>query len=1221
MSDIESICLRSFRSIFLLNYNLLLSETILKHRAGILLIIFGLIAGSLLSASAQSTSNKGIDFWVAYAGHIDAKLSRMTLFLSSDVNTTYQVEANGQTISSGNISANIITPVFVDPNIIDVHIASSDVVESNKGIHITSGSPISVYSIISNSARTGGSLILPTKSLGREYYAFSYQNAGGSQGGNARSEFTILAVEDNTEIEITPSASSLNGARQANSTFKITQKLNKGDIYQYQSANDVSGSLIRTLGSCKPIAVFSGSTWSAFCEVGNPRTIPSGGDNLYQQLFPVSSWGKNFVTAPFYNTENGNIDAVRIIVSEDNTNITVNGSNTLALGTLLSNPYKKGSIITYFTNKPSILKSDKPIGVAQYQSAQNCNAANPVNIQSSVFPGDPEMTILNPIEQTLSDITVFSKLNSVAGVRTNISKYFLNIIIKTADTAGLTVDGVAVSNFKTIDNEYSYVIIDVTGSQDQHRIKANGGFVAIAYGYGAVESYAYLAGADVRNLFQNITANTQSSKVITSGCSNSAPKFILKLPYQSSSIVWDLDDGKSSYTDSNPVFTTSQIDGRTVYSYVYPQADPVYKTIGKYKITAIAQNPNPSGCDASELISLDFEIFDPPVASFKTLSQSCVNASVAFRDTSVANEKKIISWIWDFGDNEFSDKQHPTHIYKKSGTYKVKFIVEGESGCVSEVFSQDIIIYALPVADFTAGSPACENKTVTFSDQSVSSEGKIIKWFWDFGDQSPVEEKDSASPFTHTFKVSGTYIVKLRVLTENGCEGLTFEKSILINPSPVVNFGVPEVCIKDSFAQFTDSTTISDGTELTYLWDFGNASAAPGTNTSTLKNPTHRYTLAGNYQVTLTVTSKAGCVNTVVKTFTVNGAIPTAGFEVLNPAGLCSNKEVVFRNTSTVDFGDVGKVEWYFDYDNAPTNKIVDENPLPNKEYRFSYPVFSSQATKQVRIRMVAYSGGSCADEEIQTLTLLAAPSVSFTTLTNVCQEIAPFRIIQASELSGQTGIGTFSGPGLSSTGIFNPAQAGVGTHTLQYIFSANNGCSESISQTITVMPTPSVNAGRDTLILEGGETKLNAIASGSNLTYKWFPSTGLSRDDIPDPVASPAEDIVYTLTVTSDQACTAMDNIRIKVLKQPEVPNAFSPNNDGMNDLWNVKYLESYANATVKVFSRYGGIVYQSSKGYSKPWNGQFNGIDLPVGTYYYIIDPKTKGRQVISGAVTILR
>jgi PKD repeat protein len=222
---------------------------------------------------------------------------------------------------------------------------------------------------------------------------------------------------------------------------------------------------------------------------------------------------------------------------------------------------------------------------------------------------------------------------------------------------------------------------------------------------------------------------------------------------------------------------------------------------------------------------------------------------------------------------------------------------------------------------------------------------------------------------------------------------------------------VPEVCIRDSFAQFTDSTTISDGSELTYLWNFGNAAAAPGTNTSTLKNPTHRYTIAGNYQVTLTVTSKTGCVNTMVKTFTVNGAIPTAGFEILNPSGLCSNKEVVFRNTSTVDFGVVGKVEWFFDYDNAPGTKIVDENPLPGKEYRFPYPVFSSPGTKQIRVRMLAYSGGSCADEEIQTIILMAAPSVSFTALANVCQEVAPFRITQASELSGQTGIGTFSGP------------------------------------------------------------------------------------------------------------------------------------------------------------------------------------------------------------------
>jgi hypothetical protein len=96
------------------------------------LIIYVLLCGSVLSSFAQGTSNKGTDFWVGYAGHIDGKLSRMTLFLSSDINTTYKVEGNGQVISTGNIVANVITPVFVDPNVIDVHIASFDVVESKR---------------------------------------------------------------------------------------------------------------------------------------------------------------------------------------------------------------------------------------------------------------------------------------------------------------------------------------------------------------------------------------------------------------------------------------------------------------------------------------------------------------------------------------------------------------------------------------------------------------------------------------------------------------------------------------------------------------------------------------------------------------------------------------------------------------------------------------------------------------------------------------------------------------------------------------------------------------------------------------------------------------------------------------------------------------------------------------------------------------------------------
>jgi gliding motility-associated-like protein len=1199
----------------------------LKQLSGKLLVIFGLIFGLSSFAIAQNTSNKGTDFWLAYSGHIDGKVSKMTLFLSSDITTTYKVEGLGQTIASNTITANTITPVFIDPAVFDVHIASSDLVEINKGIHITTGSPISVYAVISNSARTAGSLILPTKSLGREYYAFSYQNVGGAQNGNAKSEFTIVAVEDDTEIEITPTVSSTSGTRTANTTFKIPVKLNKGDVYQYQSVNDVSGSIIKTLGTCKPIAVFSGNTWAAFCEDGNTITnpnvtlpgkpAPSGGDNLYQQLFPISAWGKNFVTAPFYNTENGNIDAIRIIVSEDNTNISVNGSSVSAFGTALANPYKKGSIITYFTNKPSIVKADRPIGVAQYQSAQNCNASNRIAV---TFPGDPEMTILNPIEQTLSDITVFSKLISVTGVRTNINKYYLNIILKTVDAPTLKVDGLAVSGFKTIDAEYSYVIIDVSTSQDQHRIVANGGFVAIAYGYGAVESYAYLAGADVKNLFQNITANNQSNLLISSNCVNKSSKFILKLPYQTSNIVWDVNDGNGPFTQSAPAFTTSLIDGRTIYSYVYPRADPVYSAAGKYLITAVAINPNPSGCNGLEVVSFEFEIFNKPSAVYTATLQSCANTKITFTDASQGNGKSIKKWFWDFGDNEFSTDKNPMHTYAASGDYSVKLMVEGETGCQSDVVTQIVHVIALPVVNFSTSSPSCESKDVTFTDLSTTAEGNIIKWTWDFGDGSTIEEKNSAAPFTRKYLLPGTYQVKLKLVTDKGCESIVFEKSIVINPVPIVNFGIPEICIRDSFAQFTDSSTIADGSVLSYLWDFGNP-VAGSLNSSNLKNPTHKYTIAGTYQVSLTVTSAAGCVTKLVKSFQVSGAVPKADFLVLNSTQLCSNKEVVFRNTSTVDFGTIGKVEWFFDYGGDLSFKLIDENPFPGKEYRIQYPVFSAPASKQFRVRMLAYSGGVCNDEKIQTITVKSVPEVIFTAIPDVCQELLPFQLTQASEKNAQAGIGIYSGNGVSASGIFSPALAGLGKHTIKYVFTSNNGCADSLSREILVMPTPALFAGRDTIILEGGEVKLNAIASGNNLSYKWVPSLGLSKDDILDPVASPLDDITYVLTVTSDQGCVSVDAIFVKVLKSPEVPNAFTPNGDGINDIWNIKYLESYANASVKVFSRYGSVVYYSIKGYAQPWKGQMNGNDLPMGTYYYIIDPKTKGRKLISGSVTIIR
>jgi gliding motility-associated-like protein len=94
---------------------------------------------------------------------------------------------------------------------------------------------------------------------------------------------------------------------------------------------------------------------------------------------------------------------------------------------------------------------------------------------------------------------------------------------------------------------------------------------------------------------------------------------------------------------------------------------------------------------------------------------------------------------------------------------------------------------------------------------------------------------------------------------------------------------------------------------------------------------------------------------------------------------------------------------------------------------------------------------------------------------------------------------------------------------------------------------------------------------------------------------------------------------VAVIILKSIKVPNAFSPNGDGINDSWKIQYLESYPGATVKVFNRYGQTVFATT-GYSREWNGTTNGNPLPSGTYYWIIDPKN-GVLPINGSVTIIR
>ena len=489
-----------------------------------LFVLLLLIAG-LMNQQIYAQSTIGTDFWVTFLPNYDDNTEIMLIAAGTKNCTGTVSNPNTNWTKNFSVSPGVTTNISIPRD--QAYESGSDRV-INKGLHIVSTDSISLYASNFMQYSFDVTDILPTASLGSEYIIQAYPTPNKETKSTTDSmidrfvdhtEFTVVAVENNTKVNFLLTCNSING-HYANQSFSIN--MNAGQCYQLQSVvgKDFSGSQV-LVEDGKKVAVFAGN----LCAV-----VPNGYcccDHIVEQMMPVSCWGKKFVVI---NSKMRSKDIVRITSLKNGCKIWKNGTLMTTINANRTYQFEMTSSI------PAIyIETSEPVQVYLYFTGSHFGGEN----------GDPSMVIINPIEQRIKDVT-FSTFNS------GTSRYhYVNIATDSDKTSSMRLDGNNISSqFQTVPGNHNYAYARVQVNHGSHTLSnSNGGFVAHVYGLGVDESYSYSVGSMAKNLSSLLLVDGQIASEHPNGfniCGNDAITFDLDLNFDYARILWSFGDGQTS---------------------------------------------------------------------------------------------------------------------------------------------------------------------------------------------------------------------------------------------------------------------------------------------------------------------------------------------------------------------------------------------------------------------------------------------------------------------------------------------------------------------------------------------------------------------------------------------------------------------------------------------------------------------------------------------------
>lgn len=614
-----------------------------------------------------------------------------------------------------------------------------------------------------------------------------------------------------------------------------------------------------------------------------------------------------------------------------------------------------------------------------------------------------------------------------------------------------------------------------------------------------------------------------------------------------SSLAWDFGDG-----------TTSSLVS-PVHFYSMPGT-----------FNAILTVTSPGGCVSVKTRQI---VIRGPIGSFTyTPIVGCNPLTANFKATTTDK----VSFIWDFNDGSIltTPDSIVSHTYTNTGIYLPKMILVDTSGCQVPIVGIDTIKVYGVTADFT-NTPAtlCDSGFVVFNAAAISND-LITSYFWNFGDgttstlQNPV----------HGYNTSGLYSTKLVVTTQNGCsDSTTINANVKIVPSPQIGItGGAGACIPATF-NFAGQVLVPDTSALSWNWDFANG------NVSTLQNPLPQtYPAAGTYTIQAIATNSTGCKDTANKTIQ---AYPLPVVQTIGDTYLCKANSINLTTTGAVTY------TW------SPATRLSCSN--------CANPVATPDTSIQYVVTGLSSQG--CAGTDTLNL-LVKQPFVMTVVPGDTLCKGGSYQL----NANGAFDYVWTPSAGLNNALIAKPIATPLTTTTYMVIGTDDKGCFKDTGYVpIIVYPVPTVDAGSDKTINVGQSVDLVPTISTDVTSANWTPTSGLTRSSYPGITVKPVITTEYTVQVANNGGCKATDKVTIFVICNDAnvfLPNTFSPNGDGANDVFYPRGTGVFTIKMLRVFNRWGQVVFEKANmtpnDASIGWDGKLNGKLLTPDVFVYTVD-----------------